>query len=401
MKVLVIDEWLPWPLESGKKIRSYNLLSRLAKTNDILYMAFVDLIHEQDKVKIMEDKGFRVTPVRDTRTPKWTAKFYSQVLLNFLSKEPFSTSYHIKRNFIEQLGMVLEQEKPDLVHCEWTNLAPYLKFVKNVPCIISSHNVESDIWKRLGKHGSNIFKKIVGYSQAKKIENLEKKWYPQVNMCITVSREDQKILQGYGAKVKVVENGVDINYYDIPQDIVDPYSLIFTASFDTFSNQDGAEYFVKDIYPIIKKRIPQIQLWLVGKDPSEHMKFFPKHDSSIHVTGTVDDVRPYVSRAAVCVVPLRIGGGSRLKILEALAMKKAVISTTVGAEGLTITHDRDILLADKPDKFAEYVLLCIRNDDTRNSLAEAGYELVKEKYDWSNLANIHHEVWESVIKAIY
>ncbi len=395
MKVLVLDEWLPWPLESGKKIRTYNLISRLAVEHEILYMAYMSLPEDAPKKLVMERHGISVVPVQDRRVPKWTAAFYFMVLMNFISRDPFSTVYHIRKEFISELDRVIKREKPDLIHCEWTNLAPFLRHVRGIPSVISAHNVESDIWKRFGDHGSNIFKRILGESQARKIERLERYWYPRASICTAVSPEDLEVIRGYGARVELVENGVDIAYYDsyTRKDDVDNDSIVFTASFDTFSNQDGAEYFVRDIYPIIKKKNPRIHLWLVGREPTSAIKSLSMQDPSIHVTGTVDDVRQYIARAALCVVPLRIGGGSRLKILEALAMKKAVVSTTVGAEGLNVSHGENILLADTEDYFSNCVVECINNPEKRESLGSAGYSLVKKQYDWAPLAQKLDEVW--------
>jgi len=398
MKILVIDEWLPWPLESGKKIRTYNLIRRLAKVFDICYVAYVRLPGEEDKIRIMEENGIRVFPVSDRRTIKWTPKFYYEVALNLFSAEPFSSTYHISDEFIDIMRSVIYNEKPDLVHCEWTNYAPLLEYAGSLPSVISAHNVESDIWRRFGEHGSSIFKRILGNSQAKKIERLERKWYPRATMCIAVSPEDQKVIQGYGSNVRLVENGVDISYYNNSNnELIDKNSIIFTASFDTFSNQDGAEYLVKEIYPIIKTEIPGINLWLVGKDPSYVLRSFPEMDASVHVTGTVEDVRPYIARSAVCIVPLRIGGGSRLKILEALAMKKAVVSTTVGAEGLSITDGDNILIADTPERFSKCVVDCLLDNKKCEQLGKKGYQLISERYNWDRLAEYQEKIWNEVI----
>ena len=398
MKVLVLDEWFPWPLESGKKIRTYNLISRLAERHQISYIAYATIPDDLEKLEVMKHHEISVHPVTDRRTKKWTALFYAKVMLNFLSREPFSTDYHIQKEFIQKIKQVIDIDKPDLIHCEWTNLAPFLAYAQGIPNVISSHNVESDIWRRFGAHGSNIFKRILGRNQARKIERLERYWYPRANQCIAVSAEDQKVIESYGAKVSLVDNGVDIQYYDsCGQKYVTTNSIIFTASFDTFSNQDGAEYFVRDIYPRIQKKRPDVQLWLVGREPTALIRSFSSADTSIHVTGTVDDVRKYIARSILCVVPLRIGGGSRLKILEALAMKKAVVSTSVGAEGLNITHGKDILLADTPESFAECVIECIDDPVKRNSLGASGYSLVRDRYDWERLAQMHEAVWTGVV----
>ncbi len=399
MKVLILDEWLPWPLESGKKIRTYNLISRLAERHKILYMAYIKLPEDSEKIRVMESHGIKIISVNDRRIHKWTKVFYFMVALNFLSKEPFSTAYHIRKEFIDGINLIIDREKPDLIHCEWTNLAPLLSYADGVPSIISAHNVESDIWKRFGIHGSNIFKRMLGRSQARKIERLERHWYPKADRCIAVSPEDQEVIRSYGAQVDLVDNGVDVEYYSshVPSQ-ENENSIIFTASFDTFSNQDGAEYFVRDIYPLIKKRKSNIQLWLVGREPSAMIRSFPSYDSSIHVTGTVVDVREYIAKATLCIVPLRIGGGSRLKILEAMAMKKAMISTSVGAEGLSVTHEKDILLADTPESFSRYVVEYLNDSTKRHSLGASGYSLVKAKYDWGHLAQRQDEIWLEVAK---
>jgi len=398
VKILVFDEWIPWPLESGKKIRTFNLMIRLAKKFEIVFLSYANLPEEEYKVRKLEEYGIKLIPVKDVRTTKWTTPFYLQIVLSFLSREPFSSQYHIKNEYIDVLRLTLTNEKPDLVHCEWTNLAPFLEYVEDIPCIISSHNVESDIWKRLGKNGSNIFMRILGRSQAIKIERLERHWYPRADCCIAVSNQDMETISSYGANVTVVDNGVDIGYYDsYPKQRIRKSSIVFTASFDTFSNQDGAIYFIEEIYPLIKKEVPDVQVWLVGKNPPDKLKSYSSVDTSIHVTGTVEDVRAYIAQAEICIVPLRIGGGSRLKILEAMAMKKPVVSTTVGAEGLSVEHGKNIFLADTPESFKDYVIRFLRDQTVRENIAESGYNLVKERYDWENLAMKHAMIWNDLI----
>lgn len=398
MKVLVIDEWLPWPLETGKKIRSFNLITQLAERHEILYLAYVDLPKERDKVKAMEDRGIRVIPIIDVRTKKWTLRFYLSVVWYLLSKKPFSTIYHIKECFTDKVREVLECERPDLVHCEWTYLAPLLECVRDIPKVISAHNVESDIWKRLRGNTASPLIRFLSWNQAKKIERLERDWYPKVNYCIAVSDEDRNVIESYGAKVSVVENGVDIQFYDVSPVGIDENRLIYVSSLDTLSNQDAVDFFVKEVYPLIKAGRPEANFWVVGKDPPGRIKEYSVRDPSIHVTGTVPDVREYILKSSICVIPLRIGGGSRLKILEALAMKKAVVSTSVGAEGLRVRDGENILIADEPRDFAAKVSLLLRDPDKRRSLGMAGYELVRATYDWKKLAEKQDHVWSSLGK---
>lgn len=399
MKVLVIDEWLPWPLETGKKIRSFNLISRLAKQHDIHYLAYVTLPQEREKIDALEKQGIKVISVKDVRTPKWTMKFYLEVLINLLSTKPFSTAYHIKKVFIVQMRQAVESLKPDIIHCEWSNLAPFLAGYENIPRVIAAHNVESDIWKRLAENGPDFHTKLLGKVQAKRIERLEREWYPAVEHCIAVSREDQDVIESYGAKVSLVENGVDLQHYDYQTESeINQNSLVFVASFDTFSNQDGVHFFMNEIFPKIIKQNAGIDIWLVGKNPPDEIKWYSKKYSQIHVTGTVPDVRTYIAKCPICIVPLRIGGGSRLKILEAMAMKKPVISTTIGAEGLRIKHGENIILTDTPEDFAQNILVLLADQHKQTKIGDAGFKLVKYHYDWSNLAILQGNIWSGTNK---
>jgi glycosyltransferase involved in cell wall biosynthesis len=398
LKVLVIDEWLPWPLESGKKIRTYNLLSRLARMHEISIIAYVDLPQEKSKITHFMEMGINVVTVKDNRIKKWTFLFYLTVCLNFFSTKPYSTFYHIKKSFSVKLKETIELIKPEIIHCEWTNLAPFLTDVKDIPFVLVAHNVESDIWKRLSKNSYNYFSRIVGQFQAKKIEKLERCWYPKVNHCIAVSDEDREVIAGYGANVTVVENGVDITYYNhnLNNSSDDQNFIAFTASFDTFSNQDGAFYFIKEILPIIKKRIPSISIGLVGKNPPEKLKNISNIYPEVVVTGTIPDVRAILSKSKIAVVPLRIGGGSRLKILEAMAMKKPVVSTSIGAEGLNVQNRENILIADTANDFAEAVIECLQDQLLREKVSEAGYALVKSVYNWDILAKKQSDIWTNL-----
>lgn len=399
MKILVIDEWLPWPLDSGKKIRSFNLMRHLAKEYEIYYQAYVNLPQEEEKVEVMKSHGIHVIPVEDVRTSKWTLRFYFEVIINMLSAKPFSTAYHIKDAFRKKMRETVAQLKPDLIHCEWTNLAPFLENYKNIPRVIAVHNVESDIWKRLATNGSNFFVRFLGKQQAKKIEILERKWYQEVDHCIAVSQEDKQVIESYNASVTLVENGVDLEFYkNFKSNVdVDKNMVVFVSSLDTFSNQDGVDYFVKNIFPILKKNNPDVSFWIVGKNPTKKIKTYAKKYSNIVITGTVPDVREYISKAAICVVPLRIGGGSRLKILEAMAMRKLVISTSIGAEGLRVKDGVDIILADKPEDFAAKVLELQSNPDLQKRLGDAGWKLVELNYDWGRLAEKQSNVWRERI----
>ena len=184
----------------------------------------------------------------------------------------------------------------------------------------------------------------------------------------------------------VVPNGVDLDYFHVLPQPIQRRHLVFTGSMDWRPNQDAARYFVREILPLLKQVRPELECTFVGRNPPadiERLADIP----GVHITGTVGDVRPYVERAAVYIVPLRIGGGSRLKILEALAMGRAVVSTTVGAEGLDVVHDKHLLLADDPRTFADCVLRLLDDQQRCRSLSTEGRRLVEQHYGWDALAD--------------
>lgn len=403
MKILIIDEWIPLPLESGKKIRTFNLIKKLANLHEIVYLAYVNIFTDERKIEVLKENGIRVISINDNRVKKWTIYYYLKIVKNIFSNKPFSTGYHIKKELIDKLIETMPIEKPDLVHCEWTNLAPILEYIKDKPKVIAAHNIESDIWYRLAKATNNPLKKIIARNQATKIEELEKEWYPMVDHCIAVSQKDAEIIKSYGGVATVVDNGVDVQYYSeyINHKKLDfNNKLIYVSSLDTFSNQDAVEYFMKDIFPIITASNPDIEFWIVGKDPPRKISEYGIVDKRIKVTGKVEDVREYIKKSAISIVPLRIGGGSRLKILEAMAMGKPVISTSIGAEGLKVQNEKNILLADTPIEFGAKILELLSNSEKQEKIGKAGFELVKYNYDWETLAKKQDDVWRKVVKKI-
>ncbi|MBD3256981.1 glycosyltransferase, partial [candidate division GN15 bacterium] len=192
------------------------------------------------------------------------------------------------------------------------------------------------------------------------------------------------------------DNGVDVEYFQPQNGQVDPNTLVFTGSMDGRPNQDAVEYFVTDVLPILRSARPEMKFVAVGRKPPAHIVELGKRDG-VTITGTVDDVRPYIAKAALYVVPLRVGGGSRLKILEAMAMRKPVISTGVGAEGLEVTEGENIILTSGAEKLAESILLKLDDPEGCARLAEAGHKLVHERYRWQTLGDKLHAYIQELV----
>jgi glycosyltransferase involved in cell wall biosynthesis len=257
----------------------------------------------------------------------------------------------------------------------------------------------------------------VGYVQFKRISRVERQlvtklrafihsmlmrqWEPRVaekfDRCITVSNIDKNILLKFNPKllVDVVPNGVDTHFYQpLPEEEGIP-SLLFIGKMNYQPCVDAAIYFCEEILPLIRKRIDNVEVWLVGREPDARV--LKLNNTYIHVTGLVESVIPYYKRSIVTVVPLRSGGGTRLKILESMALNRPVVSTTIGCEGLDVVDGDHILIADEPNKFAEKVIQLIENKTLREHIKQNARCLIEDRYDWDQLANNLIQVYSSML----
>jgi glycosyltransferase involved in cell wall biosynthesis len=267
-----------------------------------------------------------------------------------------------------------------------------------VPVVLFEHNVEYLIWQRLASLESRPVRKTLFELEWRKLRLREGEACAQADLTIAVSDEDKKRLAQLApnARFATIPTGVDTSYFKPNGRREIPARLVFTGSMDWHPNEDAVIYFSEAILPRIRTYVPEISLTVVGRNPSARLREVADR-AGIMVTGTVDDVRPYIDEAALYVVPLRAGSGTRLKIFEALAMGKAVVSTTVGAEGLSVTPGRDVVLADEPDDFAASVISLLHEPAERRMLGEAGRTLVETHYSWAQVTSDFETCCKSVV----
>ncbi len=395
MKILFVAPRLPLPANTGAKIRTFNLLKAAASEAKVTLLSFY--FEEAEKsVETIKNLGIEVHLVKgEDKINPWS----------IFSKNPISIQKYCSKKMRRALGELVRSGNFDLIHFDHLHMGQYREYINGLPCILDEHNVESIILKRCSAIEPGLAKRIVFQSQAKKMGRFEGRIIKKFSKCLTVSEKDRDALShlsDYPANnIEVISNGVDTDYFNFnnshfrEQPLDD--TLVFTGSMDWLPNSDAVEYFCNKILPLIWKVKTDVKFCVVGKNPSKRIANLSKRDKRIIVTGEVDDVRTYMAGAKVFVAPIRIGGGTRLKILEAMAMRKAVVSTTVGAEGIAYTKDHDIILKDSPKEFADYVLMLLENSEKRNSLGEAGRKLVCEKYDWKIIAEKLNAVYQEVI----
>jgi glycosyltransferase involved in cell wall biosynthesis len=266
--------------------------------------------------------------------------------------------------------------------------------------VLFTHNVEAAIWRRHYEVASNPIWKAISWREWRKMEAAERKYLRLADRVLAVSETDRDAFASFldPGKLTVIPTGVDVDYFQ-PMPVEEPAnSLVFTGSMDWLPNEDAILYFVDAILPLIKRQCPEVSLEVVGRSPSRKVRALAEREKSVRLTGWVEDIRPFVARGSVCIVPLRIGGGTRLKIFEAMAMGKAVVSTSVGAEGLPVQTGDNILLADTPSDFADSVISLLRAATERKRMGTSARKMVEEKFSWPKVAeNFARTLQETVL----
>ena len=298
------------------------------------------------------------------------------------SELPLAVSRYRSAGMQRQVAELIKFEDFDALVCDFLFPAP------NIPdlatALLFQHNVEAQIWKRRLEHAS--FPPVRWYfrSQYEKMRRYEGQVCGAVKRVIAVSNEDAQAMRSeYGVRcVHAVPTGVDLDYFTPPGDVTRARNLVFVGSMDWDPNVDGMQWFVREVLPRIRMRRPDCALTIAGRHPHSAIRKLAAEYPNIRVTGTVADVRPFLWESAVSIVPLRIGGGTRLKIFEAMAAQVPVVSTTIGAEGLDVRNGETIRIADSPEDFADHCLELLADPAARNNIASAAWEMVSSCYSW-------------------
>jgi len=376
------------PVDTGGKIRSYNLLKHLASRNDVTLLTYYDGARDEDyERKIVEQFPRAVTintayadsPVRQT--------------LRYVGNLPSAAPYAVSKFTTPQIQKLVSdwdrERRFDVAVCDFLSASLNFPATLNTPTVLFQHNVESALWKRQAAHEPNPAKRAAFKIEAAKMARYEREAVNRFHHVIAVSEHDRKLMSTMteASRISVVPTGVDLaNYSAVAGEGQNDQTaqVLFLGSMDWEANIDGVDYFCREVWPAVTASVPQAKFFVVGRNPSPRVTKWAS--DSVQITGRVDSVLPYLRDAAVFVVPLRIGGGTRLKIYEAMAAGKAVVSTTIGAEGLDVHDGKDILLADDEETFAKSIIELLVNHDKRRQLGAEAARLAA-RYDWPIIAS--------------
>lgn len=380
MKVLYLIPYSPANPVFGGALRIYHLLRHLYKYHDVTVAGFSTPKEEKKLIKqfpLLAGKTHLVDYPYSDKSVRWS-----------LVKSLFTTHsnwHQLTRSklFQQKLDQLLAAESYDIIQSEFPVMAMF-HYDNSAIKIIDSHNVEYDNFKRMAKV-KNPFKKLFYHLESYKFYREETAVCSQQDALFVTSERDISIFDQTvpGVPKYLIPNGVDTNYFQPFKTRPDPHSMVFVGMMKYVPNYDGITWFLDEIFPKILEKVPDATITIVGKNPPQSM--LSRANKNIIVTGFVEDTRPYIEKSAVYVVPLRMGGGTRLKIMEALAVKKPIVSTSIGCEGIDVVNGESILITDKPDEFAARVIELFENPKRVTDLTDKGYELVKKLYRWESI----------------
>lgn len=396
LRVLVVDEAPPHPPDSGKRLRTWHLLRRLAQRHQVVLLCYgASDAASARAIAALAEAGIECHLVAPPPDPQgW--RLHARLLANCLSPWPYSVAKHHTRRFQAALQELCRRRHFDLVQVEWTPYASHLHRLE-VPHLIASHNIEAQIWRRRAAAAPSRTERLYFHWQAAKMERFERQAFRRAQFVTTVSTLDRDDALRFGAAgASVVANGVDTQQLQPARTGMVPDRMLFLGSLDWHPNQDAVEDFVDNILPRIRAARPQAHLQVVGRRPSPALRRRLAGREGVELIGDVGEVRPWLQAAAAVVVPLRIGGGSRIKIIEALAMEKAVVTTTIGAEGLDVQDGTHLRIADGPAGFAQATLQLLESPEAALQLGRAGRRWARERHDWDDCALALEQAWRKI-----
>jgi len=406
MNILFLVDIVPYPPNTGHKIRTFNIIKQLSLKHRIYLLAFNHKIMINDtteKIRCKNEllKHCEEVYIFEIPSDKNQATYYTFLIKNIFEIHPYRVKRYYSKEFLNTLLEIISRVQFDIVHLDKTEFFNYSKFFKRTPVVATNHNVESELMRERFYREINMFRKIFAFLQFVKMRKYERYALNKVNAFITCTDLDYEFFKkkiGIQNRHATIENGVDVQYYHpIGINEGDFLLIIGAQNKESTANFDATLYFMKEIWPIIMSKNSLINLKIVGRNPDKSIVEFEKHFNNVQICGFLEDERDVLERCLALVVPLRIGGGSRLKILTAMAMRKTIVSTSKGAEGIRYEAGKNILIADTPSCFASEILRAVENPDLRKKIGVEAQNLVLKYYDWKVIGNKLLSFYESII----
>jgi len=396
VNILFLSTENPYPPDGGHHLRTFNVLKILASRHKVYFVGFA-----QDKSEfkyIPEIKKFCETvDIYKVGETGYNRAFFLLACKNVFSKQPLIAQRYFIPEARRRIKQLLVEGSIDLVHMDMLALGLYRGILGDTPVILTNHNVESLRIYRWMQIEKNLAIKCFLFYQYQKLRAFEQRICPEFDRCIVVSEYDRNYLKNLCGvdNFVVIPNGVDVRYFKPESGEVRRDHLVWAGGMSGPYNSDAVDFFIEKIWSLLKDKVPGATIDFVGGGPTQKLRNKALEDKSVHVLGFVPDIRPIVQRASVFVAPIRIGSGTKIKILNAMAQAKPVVATTTAAEGIDVTPDENILIADDPEEFAKKILYLFRNEEMRRRIGEKARELMERKYSWDVISENIHKTYEN------
>ncbi len=387
MKLIWLGHFIPFPPIGGAHQRSYNLLKQASRRHEVVLVAFnrpavseatLDS-YRAELEKFCAEIHFWDLPYR------WKGmRWWAGLAQNVVRQLPYSCEIYRSPDLLARWRSILDAHPDALVHVDTSDLAVFANAALDRRVVLNHHNCESAMSRRRASLERNPAKRLLLSAQARKQETLERGLCGRVAVNAMVSALDGESLRAIcrGAHVHVVENGTDTSYFVPNPEGIEPNSLVFAGSMNWYPNISGLRFFRERIWPRLKTEVPGLRLYVAGFSPGAEMKEWAGTEPALTLVANPPDIRPWIARGSVFVCPIIDGGGTRLKLLDAMSAGKAIVSTKVGAEGLGLENGKHLLIAGSADEFADLTIAALRSPDLRQSLARNAREFVERTFSW-------------------
>lgn len=393
LRILVVSTRLPYPPSWGFARRVFHLAESLAHRHRVTMLCYVT---PDDRPEAQTAFSSMIHELVTVPVPReGTAAKRSKQALSLFSRTPFHVRAVRDPGLQGALDDLLRREQFDVVQIESSQLG-WLRFPEGTRLVVDEHNIESEVLGRMAKAEVSLIRRSFNGWESHRYRAFEKRVWCSATACATTSDRDAQAISSAcpALMVSAVPNGVDCEEFSESGQPAKAGALVFTGLLRYRPNVDGVVWFLAEVYPLIRVAHPDVHLTVVGDGPDDVLESL--RVPGVTVTGWVEDVRPYMEDASVVVVPLRMGGGTRLKVVEALSMSKAIVSTTLGSEGIDVESGIHVVLADDARSFADAVVDLLRDQRTAKRLGAAGRALAEERYSWARSAAILEELHSRV-----
>ncbi len=381
MRVLVLTAKTIWPLLGGAEIRNFSLLKETSKHHEVYLLSFLLGANDRDHFGSLEPFCKQIVGI-DLVRPKWSrvARAAKSVLGG---SRPFIIDDYHRREMADAVKRIVRDERIDVIHAHFLHVGQYADCKGRAAFVYDAHNVEHILWQRFGRVQKSPVMRAFARIQLPKFIREQQRVAALSEKIVTLSDADRDEFMRIapGCDVTTVSNGADVEYFQpqagIPEE---ENTVVYFANFGWPPQDDAALFFHQDILPRVRREIPDVNLYLAGKTPPPAIRALAS--DRVTVTGLVPDIREYIQRASVVVLPLRVGAGTKHRVFQTLAMEKPLVTTSVGAEGIALEHGRTAMITDDPERFAEYTVTLLRDAAMRREMGRAGRKLVLDRYDW-------------------